>query len=59
MKHSPSSEDNRFSGSQEISRILWDPKVHYRIHKCLPPVHILNHIDPVHAPTSLFPKDSS
>jgi len=29
--------------------------VHYRFHKCLSPVH-LSHIEPVHAPTSHFPK---
>jgi len=28
MEHSPTSEANRFSSSQEIPRILWNPKVH-------------------------------
>jgi len=49
-EQSPSWEANWFAASQEIPRILWNPKVHYCIHKCLPPVSILSQINPVHAP---------
>jgi hypothetical protein len=56
MENSPSWEANWFSASQEIPLILWNSKVHYRIHKCPPPVPILNQIDPVHTPTFHFLK---
>ena len=56
MEQSPSWEANRFSATQEISRILWKPTVHYRIHKSTPPVPILNQIKSVHAPIPL-PED--
>ena len=55
-EQSPSSEASRFAGSPEIPRISWNPNVHYRIHKCPPPVPILSHLDPVHTSTSQFLK---
>jgi hypothetical protein len=43
-------EANRFSASQNIPRISWNPKVHYLVDKWPPPVPVLSHINSVHAP---------
>ena len=49
MKHSTSWEANRFSASQEIPRIVWNPKVHFRVYATC---SILSQINLFHVPPS-------
>jgi hypothetical protein len=58
IEKSPPSEANFPSFSQEISNIprLWNPMVHYRVHKSSSVIPILSQMNPVHMLTPQFVK---
>jgi hypothetical protein len=52
MQMSPSWEATNCAATQEFPNILWDPRVHYRVHNRPPLVLILGHINAVHTTLS-------
>jgi hypothetical protein len=59
MGQSPSWEANSLSATQEILRLLWNQKIHYRVHKSLSLVPNLTQLHPVHTFPPHFPKIQS
>jgi len=56
MEQSPSWEANSHWASQEIPRLIWNPKVNYRVHNSLLLVPTLSQIHSVHKTLPNFPK---
>jgi len=56
MEHSLSWDAGSHSSSQEIFRLLWNPKVHYPVHNCPPLVPVLSQMKSVHTFPPQFPK---
>jgi hypothetical protein len=58
MEMSPSREAANCAATQELPSILWNPMVHYRVHRSPPLVPIQSQINPIHAIPSYLSKMS-
>jgi hypothetical protein len=56
MEMSPSREAVSCAATPELPGILWNPKIHYRVHKSPTLVPILGQIDQVHTTPSYLSK---
>ena len=54
MEQWSTSRANTFLGSQEISRVVWSPKVHYRFHKSPSLVLVLSHTKAIPLSSIIF-----